>query len=274
VLGDVIRSGAASVVALDEIFRQAAASQIVVNAHRINRGELPDLDPPPGGDAHRSDFYFVERDDPAAAQATLLELVAERIPARFGFDPVAEIQVLAPMHRGELGTIALNQLLQARLNPGGIGPAVERGGRSYRVGDKVMQIKNDLDRDVSNGDLGVIRSIDDEGLDVALLDGRVVRYEPAELDQITHAYAISVHKSQGSEYPCVVVPILTQHYLMLQRNLLYTAVTRGKRLVVLVGSRRAIGMAVKNADQRRRWTHLAERLRAAADRPREVVDQK
>lgn len=262
VLGDVIRSGRATVVALDEIFRQAAASRIVISAHKINRGELPELDAPPGDDARRSDFYFVERDEPAAAQATLLELVAERIPARFGLDPLRDIQVLAPMHRGELGTMVLNQLLQERLNPSGPTELV-RGARTFRTGDRVMQVKNDHDREVYNGDLGVIRAIEDPGLTVELSDGRVVAYEASELDELGHAFAISVHKSQGSEYPCVVVPLLTQHYLMLQRNLLYTAVTRGKRLVVLVGSRRAIGMAVKNAERGQRWTYLAERMRAA-----------
>jgi exodeoxyribonuclease V alpha subunit len=267
VLGDVIRSGRAAVVSLDEIFRQAAASRIVTSAHRINRGELPELEAPAGDDARRSDFYFVEREEPSAAQATLLDLVAERIPKRFGFDPITEIQVLAPMHRGELGTMALNKLLQDRLNPAG-GRELTRGGRSYRIGDKVMQIKNDHDREVYNGDLGVVRGVEDDALLVELSDGRAVPYEASELDELTHAYAISVHKSQGSEYPCVVVPLLTQHYLMLQRNLLYTAVTRGKRLVVLLGSRRAVGMAVKNGEQGQRFTWLADRLRRATAGPR------
>ena len=269
VLADVIASGAATVVELTEIFRQAAESRIIVNAHQVNRGELPELEPPPGGDPGRSDFYFVERDDPAAAQQTLAELVSDRMPARFGLDPLRDIQVLTPMHRGELGTVALNALLQARLNPAGPGRAeLVRRDRTLRVGDKVMQIRNDYDREVFNGDVGLIRRLreDEDGaqvLEVELADGRPVDYTAGEIDQLTHAYAISVHKSQGSEYPAVVIPLLTQHFLMLQRNLLYTAITRGKRLVVVVGSRRAIGMAVRNGAAHTRWTWLAQRIRAA-----------
>ena len=274
VLADVIASGAASVVELTEIFRQAAESRIIVNAHRVNRGEAPDLESPPGEEPGRSDFYFVERDDPIAARDTLVELVCERIPARFGLDARRDIQVLTPMHRGEVGTMALNQILQARLNPasperGEIG----RGDRVLRVGDKVMQMRNDYDKDVFNGDVGLVRGLragegDGDGggeraLEVELTDGRVVDYTAADVDQLAHAYAISVHKSQGSEYPAVVIPLLTQHYLMLQRNLIYTAITRGKRLVVLVGSRRAVMMAVRNRAARARWTWLAERIRAA-----------
>lgn len=270
VLADVIASGAASVVELTEIFRQAAESRIVVNAHRVNRGEPPDLETPPGGEPGRSDFYFVERDDPIAARDTLVELVCERIPARFGLDPRRDIQVLTPMHRGEVGTTALNLALQARLNPaGGERGELRRGDRVIRVGDKVMQVRNDYDRDVFNGDVGLVRGLrapDGDGeriLEVEMADGRVVEYTAADVDQLAHAYAISVHKSQGSEYPAVVLPLLTQHYLMLQRNLLYTAITRGKRLVVLVGSRRAVLMAVRNHAARTRWTWLAERIRAA-----------
>jgi len=265
ILADVIASGAATVVRLTEVFRQAAKSRIVVSAHRINAGELPDLDPPaPGVD---SDFFFVGRDDPEAARATIVELVAERIPARFGLDPVRDVQVLAPMHRGDLGTGALNAALQERLNPARPGaPHVARGDRAFRPGDKVMQLKNDYDKGVFNGDLGVITSIDPDAgrLDVELADGRTAAYDRAELDQLIHAYAVSIHKSQGSEYPAVVVPIATQHFVMLQRSLLYTAVTRGKRLVVLVGSKKAVGMAVRNQSARRRWTWLAERIRAEA----------
>jgi len=261
VLGDIIASGAATVVRLTEIFRQAAQSKIVISAHKINHGELPDLEPP--GTGTTSDFYFIARDEPELARATVVELVAERIPARFGFDPVTEIQVLTPMHRGELGTGALNTALQARLNPGGIGGELVRGDRAFRAGDKVMQLRNDYDRNVFNGDIGVIAHVDAEAavLRVDFADGRVADYERAELDQLVHAYAVSVHKSQGSEYPAVVLPLATQHYMMLQRSLLYTAVTRGKRLVVVVGSRRAIGMAVRNATARQRHTWLAERIR-------------
>lgn len=260
VLADVISSGAATVVRLTEIFRQAAASRIVTSAHQINAGEVPELTA-----AADSDFYFIAREEPAAAQATIVELVAERIPARFGLDPATDIQVLVPMHRGELGTTALNAALQTRLNPpkdGGV--VITRGERTFRAGDKVMQQKNDYDRAVYNGDIGVIESIDGDAakLRVSFGDGRAADYERGELDQLVHAWAVSIHKSQGSEYPAVVLSLSTQHFVMLGRSLLYTAVTRGKRLVVVVGSRRAIALAVGNATARARWTYLAERIRA------------
>jgi exodeoxyribonuclease V alpha subunit len=258
VLADVIDSEAATVIRLTEIFRQAQASKIVVSAHAINQGELPELDTPDGAAA---DFFFIARDDPQAARATIVELVAERIPARFGFDPVTDIQVLAPMHRGELGTTAINRALQDRLNPSAGTTELTRGDRTYRRGDKVMQLRNDYDKAVFNGDIGVIAGIDDAIVRVEF-DGRAAVYERAELDQLAHAYAVSVHKSQGSEYPAVVIPLVTQHFMMLQRSLLYTAVTRGKKLVVVVGHRRAVAMAVRNADAKRRYTWLAERVRA------------
>ena len=263
ILNDVIASDAATVIRLTEIFRQAAASKIVVSAHQINAGEVPELDPP--ADGAQTDFYFINREDPELARATIIETVAERIPARFGFDPITQVQVLAPMHRGELGTATLNRALQDKLNPAASGePALVRGERTFRKRDKVMQLRNDYDRNVFNGDIGVIAGVDPEAATMRVdFDGRIVPYERAELDQLVHAYAVSVHKSQGSEYPAVVIPIATQHYMMLQRSLLYTAVTRGKQLVVLVGSRRAVGLAVRNADARRRYTWLAERLRAA-----------
>ena len=259
VLGDVIACDAATVIRLTEIFRQAAASKIVVSAHEINHGRVPDLDTPAGA---TSDFYFIGRDDPEAARATLVELVAERIPQRFGFDPIADVQVLAPMHRGELGTAALNRALQDRLNPAGDDAELTRGERVYRRGDKVMQLKNDYDKAVFNGDIGVIAGVDrDDAVLRVEFDGRIATYERAELDQLTHAYAVSIHKSQGSEYPAVVLSLATQHYMLLQRSLLYTAVTRGKKLVVIVGSRRAVALAVRNADAKRRFTWLAERVR-------------
>jgi exodeoxyribonuclease V alpha subunit len=290
VLADLIASEAATVVRLTEIFRQAQASRIITAAHEINRGVVPELQPPPGRNARRSDFYFIQRDEPLRARETIVDLVAERIPEAFGFDPMTDIQVLCPIHRGELGTIALNQALQERLNPGpraaqaatagsgdgaggpteagGDGGAVEpveirRGEHAYRVGDKVMQLRNDYDRGVFNGDIGIVREIVDEGrkLHVDFLDGRVVGYEPSDLDQLTHAYAVSVHKSQGSEYPVVILPVVTQHFIMLQRNLLYTAVTRGKALVVIVGMPRAVRLAVQNDTTTARWTWLAERVR-------------
>jgi exodeoxyribonuclease V alpha subunit len=263
VLDDVIASDAATVIRLTEIFRQAAESKIVVSAHRINAGEVPDLDAPPGA---TSDFYFIGRDDPEAARDTIVELVAERIPQRFGFAAIEQVQVLAPMHRGELGTAALNKALQLRLNPPGGTPELVRGERVYRRGDKVMQLKNDYDKNVYNGDIGVILAIDPaEGGTLRVdFEGRIASYERGELDQLQHAYAVSIHKSQGSEYPAVVIPLATQHFMMLQRSLLYTAVTRGKKLVVIVGSRRAVSLAVRNADAKRRHTWLAERVRAAA----------
>lgn len=270
VLADVIASETATVIRLTEIFRQAAKSRIVVSAHQINSGEVPELATP----TEASDFYFINRDEAEAARATIVELVAERIPARFGFDATSAVQVLTPMHRGELGTQALNQALQLRLNPPAEGvPELVRGERVFRRGDKVMQLRNDYDRGVFNGDIGVIAeiSIDDGTARVDFGDGRAADYERGELDQLVHAYAVSVHKSQGSEYPAVVIPIATQHFMMLQRSLLYTAVTRGKRLVVLVGSKKAVAMAVRNATARQRYTWLAERLRAGAEAANEAT---
>jgi exodeoxyribonuclease V alpha subunit len=233
----------------------------VVSAHEINSGRVPVLDPPAAGTA---DFYFIARDDPEAARATIVELVAERIPQRFGFDAITDVQVLAPMHRGELGTQSLNHALQERLNPAAEGATeLARGERVFRRGDKVMQLRNDYDKSVFNGDIGVVGAIDgDEGTLRVDFDGRPTLYERAELDQLVHAYAVSIHKSQGSEYPAVVLSIAPQHYMMLQRSLLYTGVTRGKRLVVIVGSKRAFARAVGNADARRRYTWLAERVRS------------
>ena len=254
VLGDVIASRAVTVVRLTEIFRQAATSAIIVNAHRINQGELPDL-------AGRADFFFIERDDPAEARATIVEVVAERIPKRFGLDPLADVQVLSPMHRGDVGTIALNQALQERLNPPGPAEATFKN-RTYRVGDKVIQNRNDYDKEVFNGDVGRVLAAGGGEL-VVDFDGRPVSYAADEVDELGHAFALSVHKSQGSEYPAVVVPLVTQHYLLLKRNLLYTAITRGKKLVVLVGSKRALGIAVRTDDTRLRWTWLGTRIQDA-----------
>ena len=259
VLADLIASRAPKVVRLTEIFRQAAASAIVVNAHRVNAGHMPDLS------NSGSDFFFIERDDPAAALATILEVVAERIPRRWGWDPVDDVQVLSPMHRGDVGAMNLNAALQERLNPRRAeAPEITVGRRTYRVGDKVIQLKNDYDRDVYNGDVGRVIAVadDEDGKRVTVeIDGRQVGYEVGEIDQLGHAFALSVHKSQGSEYPAVVLPIVTQHYLLLKRNLLYTGMTRGKKLVVVVGSKKAVGIAVRSDDTRQRWTWLAERIR-------------
>lgn len=258
VLQDIIDSGAFPVVRLTEIFRQAQKSLIVVNAHRIREGMFPVKGKSREGSL--SDFYFIEKDAPEEVLEVVVELCAKRIPKRFGLDPLNDIQVLSPMHRGVVGARRLNEVLQRVLNPWG--RAVERAGRLYRVGDKVMQLRNNYDKDVFNGDLGRIEAVDEENQEIRVrIDGRPVTYDFSELDEITHAYAVSVHKSQGSEYPAVVVPLVTQHYMMLQRNLLYTAVTRGKKLVVLVGSRKALAMAVRNNRIQKRYTLLAHRLR-------------
>jgi exodeoxyribonuclease V alpha subunit len=260
VLGDVIASGAVPTVRLTEIFRQAAESLIVVNAHRIQEGAEPDLGAPAADrESDRRDFFFLEEDDPAAAAALIRDLVAVRLPRRYGFSP-QEIQVLSPMHRGELGAGNLNRLLQETLTAGAAG--VERGQRTLRLGDKVMQVKNDYDKEVWNGDSGIVEGMGDETLAVRF-DDRLVEYTLDELDTLVLAYAATVHKSQGSEYAAVVIPVHTQHYVMLQRNLLYTAVTRGKRLVVLVGTRKALALAVRNADVAARASGLAARLRAS-----------
>ena len=336
VLADVIASGAVPVVRLTEIFRQAAQSRIITSAHRINQGSIPDLSRPEGD----SDFYFVQADDPDIAVPRIIELVKTRIPQRFGLDPIRDIQVLCPMNRGGVGARSLNIELQAALNPAGE-RKVERFGWTFAPGDKVMQIENDYDKEVYNGDIGYIDDVDpDAGELTARFDGRIVTYgfgeldtlvpayaatihksqgseyrrsssdhDPAlhdvmqiendydkevyngdigyvddvdpdageltarfdgrsvtygfgELDTLVPAYAATIHKSQGSEYPAVVIPVMTQHYTMLQRNLLYTGVTRGKRLVVLVGQRKAVAIAVRNVSGRRRWSKLKEWLGA------------
>jgi exodeoxyribonuclease V alpha subunit len=252
VLRDVIASGAVPTVRLTEIFRQAAESLIVVNAHRIHDGELPEMRA--GGEAR--DFFFLEEEDPARAAELIRDLVSVRLPRRYGMAP-QEIQVLAPMHRGELGAGNLNRVLQEALTAGAA--SVERGARSFRVGDKVMQIRNDYDKEVWNGDIGVVEQVGGDEVIIRFED-RPVGYDADDLDELVLAYAATVHKSQGSEYPAVVIPVHTQHYVMLQRNLLYTAVTRGKRLVVLVGTRKALALAVRNAEVAARCSGLADRL--------------
>ena len=256
VLRDIISSERAKVIRLTEIFRQAANSGIVVNAHRINEGQGPILN-------EFGDFYFFSKEDPQEAATMLVDVVKRRVPAKFGLDPVDDIQVLAPMYRGTCGVANLNAALQEALNPASASKTERRlQGRFFRVGDKVMQVVNDYDRDVYNGDIGRVTSIDlvRQVLTVAI-DGRPIHYDWTETDELVHAFAVTVHKSQGSEYPAVVIPLLTQHYLMLQRNLLYTAVTRAKRLVVLVGTRRAIAIAVHNNRTRKRNSGLSLRLR-------------
>ena len=256
VLSDLIRSDAVEVVRLTEIFRQAERSLIVVNAHRLNQGQMPVLESVDSD----GDFFFFERRDPEEIVETVCQLVARRIPSGFKLDPVEQIQVLTPRNRGPLGTEALNARLRDLLNPEGM--AVTRGGQTLRVGDKVMQIRNNYDLEVFNGDIGRIQEIDeDEHLVRVAIDGRDVVYDFASLDELVLSYACTIHKSQGSEYPCVVIPLHTTHYLMLQRNLLYTAITRAKRLAILVGEERALRIAVGNRKVRTRFTRLAERLR-------------
>jgi exodeoxyribonuclease V alpha subunit len=255
VLADLLASGALPVVRLTEVFRQAAESRIVVSAHRINRGEMPELT---RGDA--SDFYFVEAADPDDGVKKVLQIVSERIPRRFGLDPVRDVQVLCPMNRGGLGARSLNLELQRLLNPPA-GPTVERFGSTFSAGDKVMQIENDYEKDVYNGDLGLVAALDPERQELVVrFDERLVTYDFGELDRLVLAYATTIHKAQGSEYPAVVVPITTQHYPMLRRNLVYTAITRGKRLVVMVGQVRALAIAVRGGTGGRRWAKLRENL--------------
>jgi len=262
VLHDVIRGEVGAVTRLDVIFRQAETSQIVTNAHRINRGEPPDTS------NTSDDFFLFVEEDPEAAAALLIEVVKERIPNRFGFDPMRDIQVLAPMYRGAVGVFALNDTLQEVLNPNPHARKAERrlAGRLFRVGDKVIQTRNNYEKDVFNGDIGQIYSFDMTNQAMLVeMDERRVSYDWSEADELTHAYCISVHRAQGSEYPCIVLPVATQHYLMLQRNLLYTAVTRAKKLVVLVGTRKAIAIAVRNDDVAQRWSALDWRLRGAGE---------
>jgi exodeoxyribonuclease V alpha subunit len=255
VLGDIIRSGAVPVVRLTEIFRQASSSRIIVNAHRINSGAMPESE-------KDSDFFFIEREEPESIPSTILELVAERIPKKWKLDPRSDIQVLCPMNRGSLGTTQMNRILQERLNPKRSGdPSVEKFGWEFRVRDKVIQTRNNYDKEVFNGDIGEILKIDDSEREVLIgFDGREVVYDFNELDEVSLAYAITIHKSQGSEFPVVVMPLAMQQYLLLQRNLVYTGITRGRRLVVLVGQKKALQNAVRNVSAVRRYTALEKRL--------------
>ena len=256
VLKDIIESGQIEVVELNEIFRQAKESLIIVNAHKINNGLLPSFK---SAGRKLDDFYFIEQEDPEEVLRIILELTMERIPRRFGFDPIDHIQVLTPMHKGVVGAGNLNAELQRALNPTSDG--VMRDTRNFRVNDKVMQVRNNYDKEVFNGDIGRITRIDLEDQEVTIsFDGRDVVYDYTDLDEIVLAYAVSVHKSQGSEYPAVVIPLLTQHYVLLQRNLVYTAVTRGRNLVVMVGTKKALAIGVKNDKTQKRYTHLRYRL--------------
>lgn len=257
VLSDLTVSSVVPVVRLTEVFRQAAESRIIVNAHRINQGRMPALEVEAG---EESDFYFVEAETPEDVLSTIIELVTERIPSRFDFDSTADIQVLTPMKRSVIGTHMLNAELQKVLNPKHTAE-VSRFGTTYHTGDKVMQIQNNYEKDVFNGDIGFITGIDDaEQILIVTYDGRAVEYDFREIDQMVLAYACTIHKSQGSEYPAVVIPVHTQHYVMLQRNLLYTGVTRSRELVVLVGTKKAMSLAINRNYAARRYSFLKERL--------------
>ena len=260
-LRDLIESKAAPVARLSEVFRQAANSRIVTVAHEINAGST--------GSALQqekdSDFFFVERESPEGTLSVLLELITDRIPKKFGFHPIRDIQVLSPMHRGLLGVRELNLTLQQKLNPTRPGePAVSKFGWEFHLRDKVMQTENDYDKEVFNGDIGEVAAIDPDEKELTVrFDGRSVVYGYGELDELSLAYAITIHKSQGSEFPAVILPITTQHYMMLQRNLLYTGITRGRRLVVVAGQRKAVQIAARNNETARRFGGLFARLKAS-----------
>jgi exodeoxyribonuclease V alpha subunit len=260
VLKDIIKSGRFTVVRLTEIFRQAQQSMIVVNAHKVNQGQLPvlkEIDKP-----EKTDFQFIQEEDPEKILQNILDLCSERIPRDFRFHPLREIQVLTPMHKGTIGVTNLNIELQKRLNPGQSG--ITRGAWNFRIGDKVMQIVNNYDKDVFNGDIGWISKIDPEQREVAIdFDGRLIPYDYSDLDEVVLAYAVSVHKSQGSEYPVVILPVVTQHYMLLQRNLIYTGITRAKKMVILIGTKKALAIAIRNNKPQRRYTLLSERLAAS-----------
>jgi exodeoxyribonuclease V alpha subunit len=256
VLNDLIQSGMFHTVILDTIFRQAKKSLIIVNAHRINKGMFPVL----VNDNKNSNFYFIQKETPEEVLSTILDLIQRRIPDNFGYDPVDDIQVLTPMHNGMAGATHLNQELQKILNTNSGG--IQRGNREFKISDKVMQIRNNYDKHTYNGDIGRITDINFSEQEVQLnFDGKQVAYDFSSLDEIVHAYAVSIHKSQGSEYPVVIIPVVTQHYILLQRNLIYTAVTRGKKLVVLVGTKKALAMAIRTVKSSKRHTRLCPRLK-------------
>ncbi|MFL6353781.1 MAG: ATP-dependent RecD-like DNA helicase [Bryobacteraceae bacterium] len=268
VLRDIMESGIARVVRLTEIFRQAAHSQIVRTAHRINCGEMPERH----GRQAESDFYFVERSEPERIRDLVLELVVRRIPAKLGIDPIRDIQVLCPMNRGSIGARELNERLQAALNPLAQGEIeVERFGFRFRQRDKVIQTENNYEKEVFNGDIGQIESIDPVEREIAIrYETRLVTYDYGELDEVSLAYAISIHKSQGSEFPVVVIPLAMQQYLLLERNLVYTGITRGKRLVVLAGEAKALRVAIRKNNTHARHSGLLGRLQQFGDIPPKI----
>jgi len=259
VLADMIDSGVIQTYELTEIFRQAAESPIVMNAHRVRQGSMPVVEL--GTDPNDlSEFYFIERSNPDIVLKQILDMCKNRIPRTFGYDPVQQLQVITPMHKGIVGTIHLNQMLQKTLNPESVG--IEAYNTKYKIGDKVMHLKNNYAKEIFNGDIGVVTDVDKQKFLVTVdYDDRYVTYDRDALQDLTLAYAISVHKSQGSEYPAVIVPVVNQHFAMLQRNLLYTAITRGKNLVILIGTRQALHTAVNNDQTGRRLSILAEKLK-------------
>jgi exodeoxyribonuclease V alpha subunit len=267
-LRNIIESGVVPVVRLTEVFRQASNSQIILNAHRINEGLMPEVN------ENSSDFFFVEREQPDRIAETVIEFVKKRIPNKFKLDPIRDVQVLSPMNRGSLGIRELNARLQEELNPRKAEePFVEKFGWQYRIRDKVIQTENDYDKEVFNGDIGQILKIDPVDRELTVkFDQREVNYEFGELDELSLAYAITIHKSQGSEFPAVVIPLATQHYLLLQRNLVYTGVTRGKQLVMLVGQSKALSLAVKNNRTEQRFSGLLARLKMDADAVEIAID--
>lgn len=257
VLKDIMDSGIFTVVRLTEIFRQAQTSMIIVNAHKVNQGEFPILKEIERKEA--ADFYFIQEEEPEKALNQILTLCSERIPKHFGFHPIRDIQVLTPMHKGVIGAINLNLELQKKLNSNQ--QSIIHGSRLFKLHDKVMQIVNNYDKEIFNGDIGWVSRIDPEDRELTIdFEGRLVSYDYSELDEVVLAYAISVHKSQGSEYPVVVLPVTTQHYMLLQRNLIYTGITRAKKLVVLIGTKKALAIAIKNNKPQLRFTRLSDRL--------------
>jgi exodeoxyribonuclease V alpha subunit len=265
VLHDLIKSRLAAVTHLSKIFRQGEGSRIILNAHRVNSGHLPETVPEDQDKSRLADFYWIEQDEPEQVNDLILRMIKNRIPTRFGFDPMRDIQVLSPMNRGVCGTKTLNQQLQQELNAGHK-PQFSIGDKIFKAGDRVMQIRNNYDKNVFNGDMGRVVNVNSaDKLFTVKFDNIPVIYEFSEADQLNLAYAVTVHKSQGSEFPVVILPMLTQHYMMLQRNLLYTAMTRARRLLILIGSRKAVSMAVRNATLEPRYSMLLYRLRKTAN---------
>jgi exodeoxyribonuclease V alpha subunit len=259
VLGDLIRSRRITVARLTEIFRQAKSSRIIAAAHSVNEGELPDLETPSEG---LTDFYFSQCETPDAIEKMIVKLVQERIPKRFGLNPMTDVQILTPMNGSSLGARQLNQVLQAALNPKAGQKEISKFGMTYREGDRVIQTENNYEREVYNGDLGTVERIDPlEQELIVRFESRLVVYDFNSLEELSLAYVLTIHKSQGSEYPCVIMPLHTQHFMMLRRNLLYTGITRGKQLVILVGSKKALEIAVSRMDANNRYTALPERFR-------------